>query len=526
MRQRKPYAEIAVGLGISVAGVKYHVANMVGKLGLADRDELVAWEGETEGVSRRWQWLGAIGWKWAGLAAAGVAVGGVAVVALAVLLDSGDQNGSDGAGGVFTAPFDPADLATAALQLTADGSVPNGFVGPFAVSANGRWIAFESAATNLVPHDTNGASDVFVFDRLLKTTVRASVSSTGAQAKNRSGTPSISADGRYVAFESTADNLVPDDTNGEPDNVFKALPDDIRDVVRRQPDAAAAFGGSDVFVRDMATGKLERVSIDSGGRQANLSSAAARLSADGRFVAFESSATNLVPGDTNAGKGHPLVNSAALIAGIDVFVHDRNTGETERVSVATDGAQAEGTSLSPAISADGRYVAFVSDANSLAGDNGRPGRVYLRDRLQRTTRQIPIPEGQDPNGFGQVLHFSPPAISADGLTVAFGLLGLQGTGIYVYDAKTGVTTGIEPDEPNAGDQFLSLSGDGGELAFTRYIDPSHPQVMVYDTASGKLDAVDFDGAPAGYPVLSASGQEVMALSATKGSSQQIVVAQR
>src|SRR5205814_1700648 len=139
-------------------------------------------------------------------------------------------------------------------------------------------------ATNLVPGDTNGQSDVFVHDRQTRLTERVSVDSAGNQADGESASPALSADGRYVAFSSSATNLVPGDTNGQ----------------------------SDVFVHDRQTRITERVSVDSAGNQADGESASPALSADGRYVAFSSSATNLVPGDTNGQS--------------DVFVHDRRTG--------------------------------------------------------------------------------------------------------------------------------------------------------------------------------------------------------
>src|SRR5438132_6140403 len=154
-----------------------------------------------------------------------------------------------------------------------------------ALSADGRFVAFDSAATDLVAGDTNLVSDVFVHDRQTGTTERVSVASDGAQGNGSSGllsfafSPALSADGRFVAFVSFATNLVAGDTNG----------------------------ATDVFVHDRQTGTTERVSVASDGTQGNAASTGAALSADGRFVAFHSTATNLVADDTN-GK-------------TDVFVH-------------------------------------------------------------------------------------------------------------------------------------------------------------------------------------------------------------
>src|SRR5262249_18468776 len=142
------------------------------------------------------------------------------------------------------------------------------------IAANGGCVAFSSTASNLVPGDTNQTSDVFVSDRLTGTIERVSVASDGTGANEWSGDFGlcVSADGRYVAFASLASNLVPGDTNGY----------------------------WDVFVRDRQTGTTERVSVASDGTGADSDSyGGLAISADGRFVAFSSRATNLVPGDTN-----------------------------------------------------------------------------------------------------------------------------------------------------------------------------------------------------------------------------------
>jgi Tol biopolymer transport system component len=228
---------------------------------------------------------------------------------------------------------------TARVSVASSGAEGEGASWNAAISADGRYVAFESDARNLVTGDTNGREDVFVRDRQTAQTTRVSVSSTGAQGTGHSVWPAISADGRYVAFESDARNLVAGDSNN------------LRDV----------------FVRDRQAGQTTRVSVASDGTQGDDFSSYAAISADGRYVAFYSGASTLVAGDTNGAW--------------DVFLRDRQAGQTTRVSVASDGAQANSNSYIAAISADGRCVAFFSDASNLvAGDTNWCRDVFVRDR--------------------------------------------------------------------------------------------------------------------------------------------------
>src|SRR5215211_278158 len=206
------------------------------------------------------------------------------------------------------------------------------------ISSDGRFVAFESEASNLVTNDTNGFIAAFV--RVLQTgaTERVSVNSSEAQADNWSDHPSISSDGRFVAFGSIATNLVANDTNG-----FR-----------------------DAFVRDLWMGSTQRVSIDSSGKQGNLNSYRPSISSDGRFVAFESEASNLVANDTNNAP--------------DIFVRDRQGGTTERVSVSSSEAQADGFNGRLSISSDGRFVPPDAGAtNPLANDPNKTPDISVRD---------------------------------------------------------------------------------------------------------------------------------------------------
>jgi Tol biopolymer transport system component len=280
------------------------------------------------------------------------------------------------------------------------------------ISANGRYVVFQSDAPNLVAGDTNRLTDVFLRDRARGVTTRLSVGPHGP-ANGASAFAAISANGRFVAFQSDASNLVARDTNHS----------------------------VDVFVRDLATGKNSRVNVSSRGVQARglSESTQPELSSDGRFVAFESSATNLVRGDTNT------------LA--DVFVHDRRTGRTERVSVTSNGKQAgadrtNNGSNAPSISGDGRYVAFHSaDSNLVPGDTNRTFDIFVHDRKTgRTTRISVSSAGRQANGES----VGAPSFSADGRYVAFNSLAsnlapgddqaIDILDVFVRDLRAGTTS--------------------------------------------------------------------------------------
>lgn len=313
------------------------------------------------------------------------------------------------------------------------------------ISASGRYVAFTSDATTLVAGDTNGKRDAFVHDRLTGETTRVSVSSTGAESNcsdpfGCSVAAGISADGRYVLIESDAPDLVSGDTNE----------------------------ASDVFVHDRTTGATTRVSIASGGREGNGSSVLAALSTDGRYVAFTSGASNLVPRDTNQTS--------------DVFVYDRTAGRTTRVSLNSRGSQTNRGSESsgPTISAHGRYVAFTSNATNLvAHDTNKLADVFVRDlRTGRTTRVSVNSRGRQGTGDRQRIGSNAPSISASGRYIAFHSAAsnlVRGDSnrvfdIFLHDRKTGQTRRVSVS--NRGRQANaesfgppSISPDGRYIAF-------------------------------------------------------------
>ncbi|MER7043531.1 RICIN domain-containing protein [Streptomyces jumonjinensis] len=230
------------------------------------------------------------------------------------------------------------------ISRSATGQPGNGMSEWPSISPNGRHVVFLSNADNLVPGDTNASTDVFLRDRQTGTVERVNLTAAGGQGDSSAWAPRVSADGWHVSFTSGATDLVAGDTNRS----------------------------SDVFVRDRQTGTTERVSVSSGGGQGDKTSYDSSISADGRYVAFESSAANLVAGDTNNA--------------LDVFVRDRQSGATERVSLSSGGGQGLLSSYAPSISGDGRYVAFSSDAETLVPyDTNAVEDVFVRDRQAGTT---------------------------------------------------------------------------------------------------------------------------------------------
>jgi Tol biopolymer transport system component len=333
----------------------------------------------------------------------------VAFLSAASNLVAGDTNSADD---VFL-----RDLATGGVErvsLGINGAQGDKDSGWPSISSDGRFVAFGSHATNLVPGDTNSFSDVFVRDRLAGSTERSSQSSAGLQGNRWSENPSLSLDGRWVVFQSGATNLAGPDQNAQ----------------------------EDVFLRDRQLGTTEMVSVGTSGSQGNGISHPGSVSADGRFVAFSSASSNFVRGDTNDA--------------LDVFVRDRSTQVTELVSFGSEGVPADSLSLNPKISADGRFVAFYGRASDLvAGDTNQWEDVFVRDRLTGACERASVDsQGVQANESSYLWAISPDARYVAFWSGATNLVpgGTTGVDVFVRDrAASGFASLCEPGARGVGD---------------------------------------------------------------------------
>jgi Tol biopolymer transport system component len=341
-------------------------------------------------------------------------------------LVAGDTNGvSD----IFVLDRDTGAIER--VSVGAAGIQANGASDRPSISNDGRLVTFNSEATNLVANDTNGLLDVFLHDRQTGITLRASVASGGGEANGPSLRARVAGEASLVVFESDASNLVAEDTNGV----------------------------SDIFVHDVVAGTTTRVSVDSTGIEGNGASSRPRISDDGRVVAFESDSDNLAGGDSNGQR--------------DVFAHDRQSGSTVLVSVNPDGASGNGRSDQPAISGDGRVTAFRSQASDLVADDGNGASdVFVRDRTTRTTTRVSVASsGAEGNA-----DSASPDLSFDGRLVVFTS---EATNlddrdaccrdIFLHDLDAGTTARIsEPasgDQANGGSDDSAISSDGRFVVF-------------------------------------------------------------
>lgn len=377
---------------------------------------------------------------------------------LLTYVHDGSETTADGFS--FTATS-PTDTVIERVSLSDSGIQSNGLSTNPSISADGRYVTFTSAATNLVDGDTNGLSDVFVYDRQINSIRLVSEGSNGG-----SEAPTISANGRFVAFTSAASNLVADDTNGT----------------------------DDVFVYDLEQGSLERVSVDDSGAEGNDFSEAPTISANGRFVTFKSKASGLVADDNNGQD--------------DIFVYDRQENTIERVSVSDLGAESNGSSYDPSISADGRYVTFWSSATNLTdGDNNNTDDIFVYDRENGSIQQV-VANSDVPNSESFVYS---PSLSADGRYVTFELYAADFTSdglsdrydIVVYDRQE---NSLEPASvnndgtpANAFSYTPSLSADGRYVSFSSVADNlagndsnGHSDIFIYDLQENVLERISLN----------------------------------
>ncbi|MFJ4186498.1 TolB family protein [Kitasatospora sp. NPDC089509] len=311
---------------------------------------------------------------------------------------------------------------TERVSVGLGGAQPDGASQAGGVSADGRYAVFTSQATNLVPGDTNGKSDVFVRDLRTGGIERVDTGPDGAQADGDALSAAISGNGRYVTFSSYATNLVP----------------------------GAALGFEDVYVHDRWTGETTLVSVgeEPGQSQQGKFSDHPTISRDGRYIAFQSNRSDLAPG-------------TVTWQGANIYVHDLRTGENRLVSIGADGKEANGSSASPVISADGGSVAFVSKASNIIGAD-RPGAL-----APEAARRLTAESGQDSD---ERFGLGTPAGSPAGADHPQ-LLKPHLYPIYVRDLRSEETVLGTPDGQGGwrGGDSPSLSPDGRYLVFSTWV---------------------------------------------------------
>jgi Ca2+-binding RTX toxin-like protein len=357
---------------------------------------------------------------------------------------------------VFPPGAEPARTAYArASAAVGDPAAPDGAAGPPSISLDGSRVAFSSDSSNLIASDSNAErTDPFVRDIPSQTTFAADTVDEGVAYYGgrfrRGPAGAISGDGRYAVFSS------------------------------RSSDLGGSGSGYRIWVRDLQTGTTEMAC-----KAGNAALENPAISADGRRVAFETLATNLAGSDTNQ---QP-----------DVYWCDLASGELRRVSTPiVDGVNTSGTSLDPSISADGRYVAFTSDAGGLVpGDTDNPG-VYWKDMDTGEIRTVDAP--------GELgLH---PRISGDGNYVAYD----SASGQVLRRDMVGGTTDVVADTP--GSTLGSISADGNVVAW------SNTDVFTRNFTTGQVTQVTSDG-HSYAPALSGDGRYVTYASRASSAGAQI-----
>ena len=376
---------------------------------------------------------------------------------------------------VFAAGCDYVERAS----VNTAGGDPNGSSLNPSISGDGRYVTFWSSADNLVPGDDNHVNDVFVRDLRSNTTTRVSLDTGGDDPNGESFFASISDDGRYVAFASSATDLVAGDGSAV----------------------------EDIFVRDLQSHTTTRVTVDTGGGDPDAGTRHARISADGRHVVFASPASDLVLGDGNALD--------------DVFVRDLDALTTTRASVDTGGGDANGPSGAadqfspPAIDADGTRVVFFSDASDLVPMDGNGfSDMFVRDLSAGTTTRVSVDTGGGDANAPSDAGGGEPSISGDGNFVAFSSFASDlvtgdgngnGADVFVRDLRSPTT--ILASAASAGGSGPSISDDGRHVAFQT------TQIWVHDLQAGTTAmASALFGRPAngisGHAAISADGRYV------------------
>ncbi len=328
------------------------------------------------------------------------------------------------------------------------------------ISADGRYVAFQSSASNLVANDGNGTADIFVKDLQTGTIALASSSSAGTVSDNFSSLPAISANGQYVVFSSFASNLAAEDTD--------------------------SF--VDIFRKNLSSGQIDLVSKTSAGVKGNLDSTSAAISADGRFIAFATDADNLLPANAD--------NNNAT----DIYRKDMSDGSLTLVSANAAGTIGGAESSSPSISADGNIVAFVSASLNLAAVDGNGADdVFIKNLTTQAVERVSVSDlGSELAGLS-----NSPSISDDGTLISFVTqdeTAVAGDGNFTFDVfvrntTLGTTTRVST---RANGAESASGGDGGRLS------PSGAKVAFF-TTSDDLDPLDNNGASDVYVKTIAGG---------------------
>lgn len=380
--------------------------------------------------------------------------------------------------------------STLIASIGPDWQIANNDSSAAVISADGRYVVFASKATNLLPGDTNNKQDIFVVDRTQNSIVRASLSTAGDQANGSCDEPSISNDGRFVVFSSSATNLVSGDANASRDVFLRDLQTNQTTLVSVSTGGVQANGDiynpqisgngnyivyetsasnlvaddtnstTDIFLYDRQLAQTTRVSLAYNGAQGSDSSSYPFISEDGRYIAFGSANSNLVENDTN--------NQ------VDVFVRDLQAGQIWLVSVADDEAQSNGGSFYPSVSADGRYIAFTSDASNLAsGDTNNFYDIYVRDRQAGATQRVSVSsagaQGNEASGGGRIASGGRYVVfDSSASNLVPGDINAKDD-VFLHDLQTGTTALLSVtsagDEANNDSWYAVISADGTRVAF-------------------------------------------------------------